>query len=76
MDSGVALPESRRGVQMDVEAELKKLLMDAPRTVIAPMQTIVIRASMRAYSTIEAPLWSRPNSLAILTIRFKGCLPQ
>jgi hypothetical protein len=30
----------------------------------------------RAYSTSETPLWSRPNSLAILMIRFKGSLPH
>ena len=59
---------------MVVAAALKKLLMDAPRTVIPTMQTIVIRAMNRAYSTIETPLWSRPNSLTILMIRFKGVL--
>jgi hypothetical protein len=35
-----------------------------------------MRARNRAYSTIETPLWSRPNSLAIWMIRFKGCLPH
>jgi len=57
---------------MVVENELKKLLIFAPKTVIPVMQTIVIRASMRAYSTIEAPLWSRPNSLAALMIQLNG----
>jgi hypothetical protein len=27
---------------------------------------------MRVYSTIEAPLWSRPNSLAALMIQLNG----
>jgi len=53
----------------------KQLGMVSPElgeTVIPVMQTIVIRASMRVYSTIEAPLWSRPNSLAALMIQLNG----
>jgi hypothetical protein len=47
---------------MVVEAELKNELNFVPRTVIALMQTIRIKATNRAYSTIEAPSSSRPNS--------------